>query len=117
MWPFSRGAGAPVFSDIEPREAYRRIKQGSLLLDVRQPDELSGGRFPKAVNVPLNELAAYADDLDPSAPVMLVCRSGSRSRRGAKTLARLGFSDVSNIRGGVNAWRRAGLPLKAAKRR
>jgi rhodanese-related sulfurtransferase len=85
--------------------------KGVLLVDVRQPAELSGGRFPKAVNIPLAELEAYAAGLDPAAPVMLACRSGNRSRKGAKRLAALGFSEVSNVQGGVNGWRRAGLPL------
>lgn len=115
MWPFSRRATAASFTDIEPQEAYRRVKTGALLVDVRQRAELSAGRFPKAVNVPLAELETYAATLDPAAPVMLVCRSGSRSRKGAKRLTALGFSDVSNVRGGVNAWGRAGLPLKGTK--
>jgi rhodanese-related sulfurtransferase len=48
---------------------------------------------------------------------MVACRSGSRSRRAAKRLAKLGFSEVSNVRGGVVAWGRAGLPLKGAHKR
>jgi len=117
VWPFSRPGAASSFSDIEPQEAFRRVKAGALLIDVRQPSELSSGRLPKAVNVPLPALEAYADEIDRSTPVMLVCRSGSRSRKGAKRLAALGFSDVSNVRGGITAWGRAGLPLKGAKRR
>ena len=111
MWPFSRSAAAPSFTDIEPSEAFRRAGEGITLIDVREPRELAAGRFPKAVNVPLAELESYASKLDPAAPVMLACRSGSRSRKGAKRLAALGFSEVSNVRGGVNGWRRAGLPL------
>jgi rhodanese-related sulfurtransferase len=59
----------------------------------------------------LAELATYAAGLDSTTPVMLVCRSGSRSRQAAKRLVDLGFIDLSNVRGGVNAWARAGLPL------
>jgi rhodanese-related sulfurtransferase len=117
VWPFRRRAAAPSFADIEPHEAFRRVKQGDLLVDVRQPAELSSGRLPAAVNVPLAELEMYASDLDRSTPVMLVCRGGSRSRKGAKRLAALGFSDVSNVRGGVGAWGRAGLPLGGARKR
>ena len=117
MWPSSRRSGAPSFTDIEPQEAYRRVKTGALLVDVRQPAELSGARFPKAVNVPMGELETYAAGLDRSAPVILACRSGSRSRKGAKRLAALGFTEVSNVRGGATAWGRAGLPLKGARKR
>jgi rhodanese-related sulfurtransferase len=117
VWPFSRRATSSSFTDIEPAEAFRRAGKGDLLVDVRQPSELTSGRFPKAVNVPLGELETYAAGLDKSSAVMLVCRSGSRSRKAAKRLAGLGFSDVSNVRGGIVAWGRAGLPLKGARKR
>jgi len=114
VWPFRRRGPAPSFTDIEPSEAFRRAGQGVRLIDVREPQELEAGRFPKAVNVPLAELESYASKLDPAAPVMLACRSGSRSRKAAKRLAALGFGDVSNVRGGIVAWGRAGLPLKGS---
>jgi len=116
VWPFSRRAGdAALFTDIEPHEALRRAKKGDLLIDVRQPKELSALRAPRAVNVPLGDLAGYVAALDADTPIMLVCRSGSRSRRAAKVLAGQGFTDVSNVRGGLAAWSRAGLPLKGSK--
>lgn len=117
MWPFSRRASAPSFSDIEPSEAYRRAGQGVKLIDVREPREQAAGRFPRAVNVPLAKLESYAAKLDPAAPVMVACRSGSRSRKAAKRLANLGFSEVGNVRGGIVAWDRAGLPLKGGRKR
>ena len=115
MWPFSHRADSPSFTDIEPHEALRRAKKGELLIDVRQPSELSAMRASKAVNVPLADLHTYMAGLDPEAPVMFLCRSGSRSRRAAKALAKAGFTDVSNVRGGLAAWMRAGLPLKGTK--
>jgi len=117
VWPFSRRASAPSFTDIEPSEAYRRAGQGVKLIDVREPRELAAGKLPKAVNIPLGRIESSAAKLDPAAPVMVVCRSGSRSRKAAKRLAKLGFSDVSNVRGGIVAWDRAGLPLKGTKAR
>jgi rhodanese-related sulfurtransferase len=93
----------------------RRAKRGELLIDVRQPSELSAMRAAKAVNVPLAELHSYMAGLDPAAPVMLLCRSGNRSRRAAKALTKAGFTDVSNVRGGLVGWMRAGLPLKGTK--
>jgi rhodanese-related sulfurtransferase len=116
VWPFSRRArDAASFTDIEPHEALRRVKKGDLLIDVRQPSELRDLRVAKAVNVPLGELHTYAAGLDADKPVMLVCRSGSRSRRAAGALVKAGFTDVSNVRGGLAAWSRAGLPLKGSR--
>jgi rhodanese-related sulfurtransferase len=93
----------------------RRAKKGELLIDVRQPSELSVMRAAKAVNVPLADLHTYMAGLDPEAPVMLLCRSGSRSRGAAKALPKAGFTDVSNVRGGLMTWMRAGLQLNGAK--
>jgi rhodanese-related sulfurtransferase len=115
VWPFSRRATAASFADIEPHDALRRVKRGQLLIDVRQPSELTAMRVAKAVNVPLADLHSYMAGLDPTAPVMLLCRSGNRSRRAAKALAAAGFTDVSHVRGGLMAWMRAGLALKGAK--
>lgn len=116
MWPFSRRAGDAVsFTDIEPHEALRRVKRGDLLIDVRQPSELGALRAPKAVNVPLADLAGYVAGLDADKPIMLLCRSGTRSRRAAKALAGQGLTGVSNVRGGLAAWARAGLPLRGSK--
>ena len=112
MWPFRRRAHAPAYTDIEPQEAHRRVVKGAVLVDVRQPSELNALRIREAVNVPLAELETYAAGLDSTTPVMLICASGNRSRKAAKRLADLGFIDLSNVRGGVNAWRRAGLPLE-----
>ncbi len=114
-WPFSRHSDDASFADIEPHEALRRAKRGQLLIDVRQPSELGSLRVAKAVNVPLGSLHTYMTDLDPEAPVMLLCRTGNRGRRAAKALAAAGFTDVSNVRGGLVAWMRAGLPLRGAK--
>jgi hydroxyacylglutathione hydrolase len=45
--------------------------------------------------------------------IVLVCESGSRSAIGASLLTAAGFSDVTNLTGGIAAWRREGLPLEA----
>ena len=44
-------------------------------------------------------------------PLVLVCRSGSRSGIGASLLASMGFTDVANLKGGMDAWEQAGLPV------
>ena len=44
-------------------------------------------------------------------PVYVICRSGNRSRTASETLIRLGYSEVYNVEGGINAWLDAGLPV------
>lgn len=72
------------------------------VLDVRQPAEWTSGTLPNAELVPLGDLPNRAASLDPSRPLLLVCRSGNRSNQGATFLARLGFHSA-NLAGGMLA--------------
>ncbi len=74
------------------------------VVDVREPGELAEvPMIPHARNVPLGDLGRVATAWDPSAPVVLICRSGRRSAEGAKVLEELGFSNVASARGGMSA--------------
>ena len=79
------------------------------VVDVREPDEVATGAIAGSTAIPLGELAARAGELDPSVPVITVCQSGRRSQQAAEALAAAGY-DVSNMAGGMNAWREAGFP-------
>jgi rhodanese-related sulfurtransferase len=79
------------------------LTPGAQLIDVRQPDEFASGSLPGARNLPLGELSARADELDPSRRVVLLCRSGARSGRAAEYLQTIGFADVVNLSGGMMA--------------
>jgi rhodanese-related sulfurtransferase len=69
---------------------------------------------PKAVRIALGNLARKAPEKLPAKdkPVYLICASGHRSRNGAKTLLKLGYTDVYSVSGGIQAWLKAGLPVK-----
>lgn len=84
-------------------------KRELLLVDVRQPAELRGGRVRGAMNIPLGELRARLDELD-GRQVAFLCHSGARSSRATAIAIRAGY-DAVNVRGGITAWNRAGLPL------
>ncbi|MEM1416530.1 MAG: rhodanese-like domain-containing protein [Myxococcota bacterium] len=77
------------------------------VVDVREASELRGplGALPEVDHVPLAELGAAAAAWDRGAPLVLVCRSGGRSGRGAKELEALGFERVASLRGGMTAVR------------
>jgi rhodanese-related sulfurtransferase len=74
------------------------------LLDVRMPDEYTEGHAPGALLRPLPELSQWAAGLDKSAPYVVICRSGSRSMKAATQLVALGFTDITNVQGGMLAW-------------
>ncbi|MDN5797657.1 MAG: MBL fold metallo-hydrolase [Intrasporangium sp.] len=74
------------------------------LVDIRNAGELEAGMLPGARHIPLAELVARADELDPARPVLLYCAGGWRSSVGASFLRARGFADVSDLLGGYGAW-------------
>ncbi|MEU9670634.1 rhodanese-like domain-containing protein [Streptomyces bobili] len=88
----------------------------AVLLDVREPYEWQAGHAPRAVHLPLSALAAGAG-LPAEAqarPLVVICRSGNRSRRAAELLVARGAQAVDVI-GGMENWARAGLPMVDAR--
>ncbi|MCZ0971768.1 rhodanese-like domain-containing protein [Streptomyces albulus] len=70
------------------------------MIDVRNPAEYAAGALPGARNIPLAALLDRIDELDPARPVVLYCRSGTRSVIAAALLEARGFDDVSDVSGG-----------------
>ncbi|MEU0991688.1 rhodanese-like domain-containing protein [Streptomyces sp. NPDC005953] len=84
----------------------------AVLLDVREPHEWAGGHAPDAVPLSLSALAVGAP-LPAAAkgrPLVVVCRSGHRSRAAVRLLTARGVDAVDLI-GGMRAWATAGLPV------
>ncbi|WP_026531433.1 rhodanese-like domain-containing protein [Arthrobacter sp. H41] len=79
------------------------------ILDVRESVEVAEGMIPGALHIPMDELHARLNELDPAVPVIAVCRSGNRSGTAAEALNQAGFT-ASTMTGGMIAWQRAGLP-------
>jgi molybdopterin/thiamine biosynthesis adenylyltransferase/rhodanese-related sulfurtransferase len=85
----------------------------TVVIDVREPHELGGGRIPGALAIPKGQLEARiaAAAPDRARPIVLYCASGVRSMTSARVLDALGYSDVRSLRGGFKAWTRANLPV------
>ena len=97
---------------IDVQEASRRQAAGALLVDVREPSEWSQGHAPKARLIPLDSLASRLSEIPREREVLLICRSGNRSGTAQRQLLRLGYEQVYNVSGGMNAWAGAGLPVQ-----
>ncbi|WP_407555366.1 rhodanese-like domain-containing protein [Streptomyces sp. Pv4-95] len=108
MFLFHRG-----IPRITPAQARERSASGnSVLLDVREQLEWNAGHAPGAVHAPLSRLLA-GQDLPPAAngrPLVVICRSGRRSQQAVKLLAGHG-ADAVDVKGGMNAWASASLPV------
>ena len=104
------GPSAPA---ITPTELSEKLKFGKhpLVLDVRQPGEFRQMRISGAKLIPLNELGKRIKELPTNREIVCVCASGSRSGSASKMLMKAGYK-VSDMRGGMLAWHRAGLPIQ-----
>lgn len=82
------------------------------LLDVRTPAEFDRAHVERAYNVPLGEIDEYAPAIGcVSAPIVVVCRSGTRARVAEQALRRAGARSLHILDGGMLAWRAARLPV------
>jgi len=75
-----------------------------VLLDVREHDELAIAAVAGARHIPMRDVPARLAELDADKPLVVMCHSGGRSRRVADYLAANGFTNVSNLKGGIDAW-------------
>jgi len=75
------------------------------LIDVRRPAEFKTGHIDAAHSAELAHLADRAKEFDRSKPVAVLCQSGYRSSAASSVLAKLGFTRVFNVVGGMNAWK------------
>lgn len=114
LWPLVKRLLAGS-KEIGTFEATRIMNsENPLVLDVRETQEYEGGHLPEAIHIPLSQLAGRAPDLAKYAtrPVIVYCDRGVRSASAAATLGKLGFTRVLGLRGGIQAWRQAGLPTQ-----
>ena len=114
LWPYVQNRLSPA-KDLGNLELTRLLNSSNpVLLDLRETKEYEGGRLPNAVHIPLSQLASRGDELarQNGRPVVAYCMTGNRSRMANRALARLGFTDIYNLRGGYRAWKDAGLPVE-----
>ena len=99
--------------EITPAEAATLVKSGALLVDVRETPERESGVIPGAVHAPLSLLDRTTLSAQPGQAVIFHCRSGGRTTMNAAALkAKGGRSDTYLLKGGIDAWRAAGLPVE-----
>src|SRR5947199_2446808 len=93
--------------DTEAAQAAIAADPGTVVLDVREPDEYEQGALPDAVHIPRGHLESQVESrlTDKSAPVLVYCAGGTRSAFAAKTLSELGYTDVVSVAGGFNKWK------------
>ncbi|MBU6120146.1 rhodanese-like domain-containing protein [Hymenobacter siberiensis] len=93
--------------EISPEDLHRRLQAGDdiQLIDVREEMEFEYCHLPGSLLLPLDELPRRAAEIRTEGPVVVICHHGVRSAHALGYLRqRLGRTNVSNLRGGVDAW-------------
>ncbi|KOP81787.1 rhodanese-like domain-containing protein [Cytobacillus solani] len=94
--------GVRQISTLElKKELTNKNKQ---FIDVRTPGEFHSRNIRGFINIPLQQLAKKANELSKDKEVIVICQSGMRSNKASKLLKKLGFKNVTNVKGGMSAW-------------
>lgn len=99
--------------EVDCTEAVAMREAGAAWIDVREVDEWVDAHIPDTELLPLadatEQLPGRFTSLD--APIVISCLSGGRSGRLVAHMRSLGYSDVHNLRGGIQAWVGEGRPV------
>jgi len=101
-----------TFSSLQTVEEFSALmKKNYTLVDVRTPEEYINGSLPNALNISVTALnfPLEINRLDKEKPILIFCKSGTRSARAALAMKALGFKQIYELDGGYMAWKAAGL--------
>ena len=90
--------------EISVNELIELVESGSLVVDVREPDEYVSGHIPGAILVPLSTVLENSSEFVSEDTVYVVCRSGGRSMQACELLHDNGIVNVINVAGGTMGW-------------
>jgi rhodanese-related sulfurtransferase len=100
---------APVkgIRNINTTELKTELKnKDSQFIDVRTPNEYRANHIKEFKNIPLAVLQKKAKELSKDKEVFVICQSGMRSSNASRMLKKMGFNHITNIKGGMSAWRK-----------
>ena len=109
---------ASGISSVEATDAVRLINNDASVIDLRSAEAFGRGHIVNARNIPSDELDARLDKLGSlkSKPVVVVCEAGLTATKTVDTLRKAGFASVFGLKGGMNGWSQAGLPVVTGKK-
>jgi len=109
----SIGATRAITSLETPQFSSLMREESPILIDVRTPEEFATGHLKDAVNIDFYSpnFRSEIANLDPTKQYALYCRSGNRTSQTLSMMRTMGFSNVSDLKGGIVAWQQHGLSL------
>lgn len=104
-------------STITPQQAKKSLDENKgIIIDVREPIEISACSISKSIEAPLSQGAVLESLSDENIDIIVMCQSGSRSKRACKLIEKQHPNyKVYILSGGINAWEAAGLPVNKKK--
>ncbi|MCA0459035.1 MAG: MBL fold metallo-hydrolase [Chloroflexi bacterium] len=97
-----------------PAQAATLVHTGKAqLFDVRSPEEYTESHIPNAQHLPMGSIFKQLDKLPRDKQIIIHCGSGLRSQVVTSMLQRIGFTNVRNLSGGIDAWQKAGLATES----
>lgn len=97
---------------VPPQRAAELIREGAVLVDIREAHEHAGERIPGAVHCPLSTIGTAAPVAAAGQAVVFHCKMGNRTMINADKLVLLAPSGAFVLEGGIEAWKNAGLPVE-----
>jgi rhodanese-related sulfurtransferase len=92
---------------------HEKMGPNDVILDVRRPDEYSAGHMPKALNIPVDQLATRTEELKNFSKIFIHCKRGGRAKTAYETLSKLGLNNLVCIHdGGMDSWIENGYPVE-----
>jgi len=101
---------------VSPADAVALINNDAAVVDLRSSESFLRGHIVNAKNIPFDEFQAKKDTLNTSTPVIAVCDAGMSSNKAVAMLRQSGFESAYSLKGGMNAWGQAGLPVVTGKK-
>jgi len=106
-----------TYKNVSVDEAFSLIASNAdnpdfVIIDVRTPQEYADGHIANAINIDLNSGSFDTDiiKLDKNKTYLVYCHTGNRSATASRKMVEAGFTDVTNMTGGITDWENAGYP-------
>lgn len=116
----NNGEATPRNIQVEQLKEKISANDDFLLIDCREPQETINGVIKDPELIPVYKLekiwAEKYKDVPKDKDIVIYCASGFRSEQGAETLAKMGYTDVKSLSGGISSWARSGGDIKPGKK-
>lgn len=109
-------AAKAEIQEVTLENATQACTEADVVIDVREPAEFAAGHLPNAINIPRGVLEFKIADLEQvtsaDTNIVLYCKTSGRAALATQSLHALGYTKVTSILGGYDAWHEAGMPTQ-----